>query len=97
MYLRLVLRLSLIHICVGHNNSSSSKNEKAKQRKAMVRKRLGLDKPGIYVYSTKDVVFNSDEDGNEDAEDEEESQDEDGCENNNDNSADFSSDHMSHI
>ena len=59
----------IVQKSVGHNNnSSSSKSEKVKQRKAMVRKRLGLDQNGVYIYSTKEVIFNSDQD--EDVEDE---------------------------
>ncbi|CAI4706370.1 ADQ_G0043870.mRNA.1.CDS.1 [Saccharomyces cerevisiae] len=87
----------IVQKSVGHNNSSSSKNEKTKQRKAMVRKRLGLDKPGIYIYSTKDVVFNSDEDDDENAEDEDDDEYEVGSEGNNNSSATFISDHIGHI
>lgn len=63
----------------------------------MVRKRLGLDKPGIYIYSTKDVVFNSDEDDDENAEDEDDDEYEVGSEGNNNSSATFTSDHIGHI
>ncbi|CAI4049555.1 hypothetical protein N7582_004696 [Saccharomyces uvarum] len=69
----------IVQKSVGHNNnSSSSKNKETKRRKAMVRKRLGLDRPGVYIYSTKEVVFNSDQDDEDEEEDGSDNQDEDG-------------------
>ncbi|KAM3165292.1 pH-response regulator protein palH/RIM21 [Lachancea thermotolerans] len=43
-----------------HSKSSSDDHRK---RKAKVRRRIGLDRPNeVYVYATRDVVFDSDED-----------------------------------
>ncbi|EJS42113.1 rim21p [Saccharomyces arboricola H-6] len=86
----------IVQKSVGHNNNSnSSKNEKKKQRKAMVRKRLGLDRPGVYIYSTKEVVFDSDQDGDEDEDEYDDNDDND--QNNNDNSTTFGSDRINHF
>ncbi|CUS22815.1 LAQU0S07e00716g1_1 [Lachancea quebecensis] len=50
-----------------HSKSSSDDHRK---RKAKVRRRIGLDRPNdVYVYATRDVVFDSDEDGAESTQD----------------------------
>ncbi|CCC67551.1 hypothetical protein NCAS_0A09930 [Naumovozyma castellii] len=44
-------------------NSSSKSSGGSNERKAIVRKRIGSDRPNeVYVYNTKDVVFESDDD-----------------------------------
>ncbi|CCD22765.1 Rim21p NDAI_0A06100 [Naumovozyma dairenensis CBS 421] len=54
------------------SNSSSKNSDNSNERKKVVKRRLGLDKPkDVYVYELRDVVFPSDDEEEEEEEEEE--------------------------
>ena len=59
MYKRQIVKGLVIKSMSLHSKSSSDEHRK---RKARVRRRIGLDRPNeVYVYATKNVVLDSDE------------------------------------